>query len=502
MDVALLLEFKELITRRSGLQLREQEEGALRRALATRMKALRLATPAEYLVVLKKNGAHSLPEWRELWVLLTNQESYFFRDVGQFALLRETVLPGLIEANRDRRTLRLWSAGCSTGEEPYSLAMLVDQLLPQRDDWKIFIIGTDLSEAALVKARRGIYGSWSFRMKDDELLQRYFRKTSAGFELNARIRDMVAFQHGNLLQDEFPEASALHSMDLIVCRNVFIYFAREAVDRVVHKFARTLRLGGYFLSGHAELHNMPPETLQPQLFAGTVIYQRSDKKQPLVTTVPVRAALNSRIPAPRLDKGQARGRSAEPASNGKSSDPASARTEPKQARNSSVAGMDAEALLKAAEALLQRGSYVAAADTLRPLLGEKRHFAAVVLAAQAYANGGDYEQAILYCREAQEMDAFAPEPYHLLAHVAEERGEIDEAKALLKKVIYLAPGSVAAYLDLDAIYEREGDSARAAKMRAAALGALQDMAADAVVPRYEGRNAGQLRDDLRLKLRG
>jgi chemotaxis protein methyltransferase CheR len=108
----------------------------------------------------------------------SNGETYFFRDHGQFDLLRLRLLPELIERSRATGGLRLWSAGCATGEEAYSLAMLVDMLLPQRDDRDIHIVGSDIDEAALARARRGRYRRWSFRLMPPDLLQRYFRPAS------------------------------------------------------------------------------------------------------------------------------------------------------------------------------------------------------------------------------------------------------------------------------------------------------------------------------------
>src|SRR4028118_1611340 len=164
MEHALLQRFQQLIATHTGLQIREQEREALGRTLLGRARALQLAAPEQYYGLLESGSAHGAAEWKQLIVLLTNQESYFFRDKGQFTLLQERILPELIKANRERRTLRLWSAGCSTGEEPYSLAILVDQLLPQRESWSVFILGTDIEEGALEKARRGIYSPWSFRL--------------------------------------------------------------------------------------------------------------------------------------------------------------------------------------------------------------------------------------------------------------------------------------------------------------------------------------------------
>ena len=145
-------------------------------------------------------------------------ETYFFRDQGQFDLLRLRLLPELIERRRGARILRLWSAGCASGEEAYSLAMLVDMLLPEHHSWDIFILGSDIDQTALAKARRGRYGQWSFRVAPPALQQRYFQHMGDEWALDERIRHMVTFRAVDLIDEPFP-AGELCNMDLILCRN-------------------------------------------------------------------------------------------------------------------------------------------------------------------------------------------------------------------------------------------------------------------------------------------
>jgi chemotaxis protein methyltransferase CheR len=211
-------------------------------------------------------------------------ETHFFRDIGQFDLLRLRILPELIERHRDSKTLRLWSAGCSSGEEAYSLAMLVDMLLPARDDWDIFILGSDIDKTALEKARRGHYGAWSFRMELSTVQKRYFQRKGNEWALDECVRRMVTFRKDDLIRDTFP-GGELRDMDLILCRNVFIYFSADTVFAVANKLAATLSIGGYLMTGHTELIGHRVQHLQSRLFANSVVYQRvSPKPAALPTT--------------------------------------------------------------------------------------------------------------------------------------------------------------------------------------------------------------------------
>jgi len=202
-----------------------------------------------------------------------NGETYFFRDHDQFTLLQLRLLPELIALQRETRTLRLCSAGCSSGEEVYSLAMLIDMLLPQRDAWKIFILGLDIDRSALEKARAARYTQWSFRSMPPSHKQRYFTQQGAQWQLDESIREMVTLRQADLIRQSFPD-DELREMDLILCRNVFIYFKDRIVTEVADKLAASLRDGGYLVSGHTELIGHPVKRLQSRLFAEGVVYQR------------------------------------------------------------------------------------------------------------------------------------------------------------------------------------------------------------------------------------
>ena len=500
MEGSALRRFENLIRARSGLSMREQEAALLQKTLVHRAQTLRFAAPAQYLDFLSFDTAESQSEWSHLFVLLTNQESYFFRDQGQLNVIREHILPALIRRQRDTRTLRIWSAGCSTGEEAYSLAMMLDEMLPFRNDWDVLILGTDLSAQALEKARGGVYGAWSFRMMDAEKQKRFFVARGKQWEIKPQLRQSVKFASGNLLLDEFPSrASELHEMDLIVCRNVFIYFARDAVSRVLRKFSATLQSDGYLVTGHSELHGVELGDFGAQTFPQSVIYQRRHATRPLIPTAPapaLRAAPTSFAPKPNVVSNATRANVAS------KSVPIPRPPSPRPPGVSPVV-LNAKAVTVQATAAIRAGRHEAAMRSLPLLLeAEPRHLAALCLAAQACANLGRLDEAEAFCQRAIEVSAFAPLPYHLLARIAAERGDRDTAKTLLKKVTYLNPESVLGYLELSDIYAQEGDTARAAQMQRAAYGVLDALPDDTHLPTDEhaverALTAGEVRRQLK-----
>ena len=275
LSVELRQAFIRLIAQHTGLEIRERDRTALSQKIFLRMKALKLLFPLHYYQLLESKTLDSYQEWQKLIIDLTNLESYFFRDKEQFNLLRNHILPELIQRKQDRKTIRICSAGCSTGEEPYSLAILLKELIPNVEQWNLTILGIDINQDALEKAQIGIYRAWSFRTVDPEIKQGYFKLINHQYQIVQPIKEMVKFEAVNLVNDPFPQPnSEMRDFDLIICRNVFIYFDQSAIAKVLDKFYLTLQPLGYLITGHAELHDQNLSQFQTRVFAESLIYQR------------------------------------------------------------------------------------------------------------------------------------------------------------------------------------------------------------------------------------
>ncbi len=267
--------FVQLIAQQTGLEMRQRDQSALNEKIYLRMKALKIDLPETYYQLLKNQTRDSHKEWQNLVEDLTNNESYFFRDQEQFNLLRNHILPELITRNENNKTLRICSAGCSSGEEPYSLAILLTELIPNLEQWNLIIFGIDINQVALQKAKTGIYSPWSFRRVDEEIKRRYFRLSNNQYYINQKIKQMISFLTLNLVNDQFPlPNSELRELDLIICRNVFIYFEAPAIAKVLDKFYQALQPFGYLITGHTELYNQNLSNFQTKVFPESLIYQR------------------------------------------------------------------------------------------------------------------------------------------------------------------------------------------------------------------------------------
>ncbi len=256
---------------RYGLLLRSPDRANLEQFLADRSAIA--GGWAHYGSLIAGSSPASVTEWQRIIAATTNTESYFFRDRGQFTLLEQTLLPALIAHHHHDRTLRLWSAACAGGEEAYSLAMLVCELIPDLDRWQVQILGTDINTEAMARAEQGWFREWSFRAIDPQRWQRYFEPIANGWRIVSRVRQLVTFQPFNLAHDSW-RGDRDGSVDLILCRNVFIYFDPEAIAPTLTTFAQALKPGGYLLTGHAELYGQPLQAFEVQLHPQSVVYRR------------------------------------------------------------------------------------------------------------------------------------------------------------------------------------------------------------------------------------
>jgi chemotaxis protein methyltransferase CheR len=230
------------------------------------------------------------PLWQKLIQAITVGETYFFRDQGQFDALRWHILPQLIARRQKNgnRQLRLWSAGCASGEEPYSLAILLQELVPKIETWSITILGTDVNRAYLERARRGLYRASSFRNETPEYIQqRWFKVTPDGYQLDQTIRDMVVFFPQNLVNSNCPSSENLTmNMDLIMCRNVSIYFDQATVSEIVGRFYRALNDMGRLIVGHSELSTDMYHEFSMRNYEKVVFYQKITSSKDKQDTLP------------------------------------------------------------------------------------------------------------------------------------------------------------------------------------------------------------------------
>ena len=202
---------------------------------------------------------------------LTVAETYFWREPRVFEELRDHVFPALLN-RRDAqgKRLRIWSAGCASGEEPYSLAIALSQVLPDFQDWQITILATDINSRMLKRARRGIFRDWSFRNAPPKFRARYFQALPDNhWEIHSRFKEVVTFAYLNLAEDAFPNpVNNTNAMDVVFCRNVLMYFAPEHIRIIMERFGRVLLPDGWLVVSSSELSLPCSSVFSPVNFPG------------------------------------------------------------------------------------------------------------------------------------------------------------------------------------------------------------------------------------------
>ncbi len=240
--------FRDLMYSQSGVVLDERAKYFVENRLLHSVRRLQFDSFRDYYFYLKYDRKKN-EELAAVIDLLTIHETYFFREEQQLKSFTEEILPEIASKKNNVKSLRIWSAGCSTGEEPYTISMMLQEK-PEFKDWAIEIFATDISQRVLQSARRGIYQPSAFRTTDPKYISKYFKKEENAFRISDDVKKNVVFLHLNLLDPS--KLAFINPMDIIFCRNVIIYFDMAAKRRVIEIFHAKLKDNGYLLLGHSE----------------------------------------------------------------------------------------------------------------------------------------------------------------------------------------------------------------------------------------------------------
>jgi len=482
LSVEEFLRFRDLVHQHSGIYLEESKLDSLRISLVTRATRLGSLSLADYFSVLERDER----EFNELMNLVTINETSFFRFPAQFDALREVVLPEIMAGKRpEDRSLRLWSAGCSTGEEPYSISMTALDMGLDGLGWNVSVLGTDVSTRALARAQVGEYGRRTMMNITPEVMRRHFEQlgTSEQYRVNARVRSIVNFEYQNLIKEPYP-LGLVGTWDVIFCRNVTIYFRMESTKRVVANFYESLNPGGYLFIGHSETLSSISDVFEPVEIDGVFLYRK-----PLgVRGVSAKGAASSRVALERPRRDVA-GRAATPAAPGErlTRTPAGAATgtparysaemapraaDSRQAADPSTAG--AAPTLEAARTRMMHGDVGVAMGMVADILTENPNDAdAHLLYAYLHADAGNYDEALRASHRALAINPLLPFARYILGIIYQRQGDAVRAVSELKKTLYIDADFALAHLNLANIYKAQRKWDLAAREYDNALSALR-----------------------------
>ncbi len=421
---------------------------------------------------------------------LTVGETYFFRDKKSFETLEWEVLTRLIDSRRGSgRYLRIWSAGCATGEEPYSIAILLGKMIPDPENWNIFLLATDINPRFLGKAAKGVYSEWSFRDTPSWVRERYFRKTKGSrFDILRHIKEMVTFEYHNLAEDAYPSlVSNTNAMDVILCRNVLMYFSPGMQRKVIQNLYRCLVDSGWLIVSPSEISGSLFPEFAAVNFPGATFFRKEMKNCPArETLVPVedqfRAAFDARVEPPEY----AGALQPEIDFSGKAQEVTAETGEKREVEL--LTDRYEEALV-----FYERGCYDEAAAKIELLLSENQSDSkSMALLAMTYANQGRLSGALEWSEKAVSLDKTNPDRHYLLATILQEQGKIGEAVTSLKRSLYLDQDFALAHFVLGNLMRRQGRGKEADKCFKNALSLLNRRGREEILAASEGLTAGRL----------
>lgn len=440
-----LLSLRDLLEAKTGLYLPGEKLDRLEEPFKDTRGSLSSTSPQQVIHAIGADSAEGRDYLSKLVAAVATNETYFFRTLPHFEALKNYLFPELLQAKlaRGKKSLRIWSAGCATGEEPYSLAILLLDNFPELRDWQITILASDIDLDALEKAQRGIYRPWSFRGVDPDVIKKYFHpEKGERYRIDERISSLVIFQPLNLKSDPYPSSFyGTTDLDIILCRNVTIYFRPETIRKVIRKFYDCLREGGFLITGAAEYSRQIYQDFEARIFPDTVIYQKASPKKRLLSPAPIPPLL----PLPAVSR---------------------------TPRLHALEG-------KRAQAEQKNDATDAMEEAVKLISQREIDSALVLLASEAQKRPRDCRVCFLLGQIAADRHhlgeatywlsrTIAVEPLHLWAHYLLalswiEEGKTDEALQSLKKTVYIDPSFALGHFYLGRIYKQQGQINKANK---------------------------------------
>ena len=438
---------RQCIESRTGVYIDDSKQNSLKISLDTRMNVLGVKDYDAYYSLIKTNTVGK-KEFDELLNLILIKETFFFRDDRQLRVLTENILPALIERKKDKE-IKIWSAGCATGEEPYSIAMAVMESFPP-DNMNVSVYATDISAEALKKAKEGIYSKNSMRSIDRAMLNKYFTQRGGRYHLHDQVKQMVRFDTVNLIDTYFPIEG--NRFDIIFCKNVIIYFRLDTVKTVIQRFYDALAAGGYLFVGHSESLWQISDDFELEEISGVFLYRKDGRNKVAPEIKQFRqkgkAATSKVFTRPRTPSpiGTTVSRYVTPAA---------------QAVKEKVIPQHIVLIQKKdlsewvnKKVLPSDGNCEVALEEIEGVLqGDPKNIDAHLLAGKIYANMGLYDKALKKGMDVLEVDDLSEDAYLLRGSIYCKIGEKEKAISAFKKAIYLDDKSVISHYYLGNLYK-------------------------------------------------
>ncbi len=412
--------FKDFIKATAGIQI--QNNDRLVKAVSIRAEKQGFFKPYNYFKYLKYHPLGSV-ELRNLLTLITINESSFFRNENQYEALRKMVLPCLFKNKKKessrKRGVSVWSAGCSSGEEPYSIAIEILENPEYPKSCEVEILGTDVDKSMLKEAKKATYNKWRLRNVDKVRLQKYFNKEGKFFRLKPKVRDLCSFDYHNLIDEVYPQ-SFFGKWDIIFCKNVFIYFNIDTIRNVLDRFAQIIRDDGFLFLGHSESIYKVSDKFKPVKCGSTFIYKRDREKK----EKPEEPRKRLKVRHVHTEK-----------------------TEPVEENTEKIYRQSYEEYIK--EHYIKAGKYI------EKYLEKENDMKGNLLASKIFFEQNKMDRALDYAHKTIEKGYLNPLGYFVAGIINLNKENYPEAEKYLKKALYLKKNFALAHFRLAELYENK-----------------------------------------------
>jgi chemotaxis protein methyltransferase CheR len=501
-----ILRVSELIEKNLGLSFPENRLQDLKKIILSALTDLGFDKSFDNFCKAIFNDSFSPMQYEILALHLTVGETYFFRENLSLEALKNNILPPLIEERpKGKREIRMWSAGCCSGEEAYTLAILLYEMLPDIESWNITIIGTDINRKFIQKAIKGRYTQWSFRTTPINLLNRYFKKTGNEFEVIPEIKKMVSFSFINLADNKYPSiATNTEAIDVIFCRNVLMYFSVEQRANVINRFTQSLVHNGWLITSPVEVFNEDIPNLTRVNIDGAIVYQKGVCKSEKSSIV--FHSGNRQEQSERVENIQDHlfGHFEN-------------KTIHKVKHNLSVANQKVKPAIKSPANLMSEEVKKGPTDLQKAEKSYKqRHYKDALILyktlhiqnpndhkiiyfiAKSAANLGYHSEARLWCEELIVKETMNANYYYLLATILIELNEITQAEQFLKKVTYLDHQHILAQFVMANWNQKTGKRKEAQKHYQNITNLLASLEDDWVIPESDGITVSRMKEMIAM----
>lgn len=477
-----LSEISNRIAEILGLHFQANQLKDMERRILAAATDLKIETDINNLYQWFSKSEFSNKELHILSSHLTIGETYFFREKPSLDLFIEKIIPELLETKRNTKHIKIWSAGCSSGEEPYTIAMLIKQYFPELTDWNIEILATDISQVAIQKALSGEYTDWSFRDTESAVKNKYFTYSGKKWIIDPDIKKMVTFSYLNLSKNSYPSSlTNTEGIDIIFCRNVMMYFRPQIIKEVSARFKDSLIENGWLITSQVELNDEYFSNFKRVNYRNGIFYQKTSKpNEPVKISIPdiihskpvsykKREILKAEIlkRTGRIEK-----------------------TIPENRLQEKITAQETDY-----DVLFHSGKYFQCIEScLHSISLGKLNNTIFSYLVKSYANSGLLSDGINVIAKIIDTHPATPEMYYIYANLLNEQNNTEQTELSLKKAIYLNHKHVLSHLMLGNVFKKNGKSNLAIKHFETTIGLLNEYHENEIVPESEGMTAGRIKE--------